>query len=245
MVARQKAPFESAAIYAYVGQQERLVRLVSEIVIFAVIAAFLGLRLYSVLGKRTGHEQSMGNPGDSPLVRQPAVVAQDDTPETAPALAIETSPFDDATSAGLRAISSADSRFNAADFVAGARAAYEVILGAYWKGDRETLQSLVGDDVFEAFDGAISGREASGDVLDNRLVRVERVAIAEASVSGKVARIMVRFDADIAAVTRDKTGKVIAGSLTDAVPTHDAWTFERHMKAAEPGWILVDTDEAE
>ena len=54
----------------------------------------------------------------------------------------------------------------------------------------------------------------------------------------------MRFDADIAAVTRDAEGQVIAGSLTDAVPTHDLWTFARTLKSSDPNWKLADTDEA-
>jgi predicted lipid-binding transport protein (Tim44 family) len=218
---------------------------VGEIVIFAVIAAFLGLRLYSVLGKRTGHEQSMGSTTEAPLVRQQSAPVGEDAAEATPSSVVEYTPFEEAASLGLRTIASADGRFNAADFVGGARAAYEMILTAYWTGDQETLRPLVNDDVFSAFDEAIRARDAAGEVLENRLVRVDRTVIAEAGVYDKVARIKVRFDADIAAVTRDKSGKVIAGSLSDAVPTHDAWTFERPVKASDPDWILVDTDEAE
>jgi predicted lipid-binding transport protein (Tim44 family) len=68
--------------------------------------------------------------------------------------------------------------------------------------------------------------------------------IADASVSGRDARITVRFDADIAAVTRDAEGNVLAGSLTDAVETHDVWTFARTLKSSDPNWKLADTDEA-
>ena len=53
------------------------------------------------------------------------------------------------------------------------------------------------------------------------------------------------WSADIAAVTRDTEGNVIAGSLSDAVETHDVWTFEREIRSSDPNWILVDTDEAD
>ena len=53
----------------------------------------------------------------------------------------------------------------------------------------------------------------------------------------------MRFDADIAAVTRDAEGQVVAGSLTDAVETHDLWTFSRTLKSRDPNWKLADTDE--
>ena len=59
-----------------------------------------------------------------------------------------------------------------------------------------------------------------------------------------MAQLTVRFDADIAAVTRDADGTVIAGSLSDAVPTVDVWTFTRTLRSDDPNWILTDTDES-
>jgi predicted lipid-binding transport protein (Tim44 family) len=75
-------------------------------------------------------------------------------------------------------------------------------------------------------------------------VTIERAVIADAAVSGRDASITVRFDADIAAITRNEAGEVIAGSLTDAVETHDVWTFARTLKSSDPNWKLADTDEA-
>ena len=91
---------------------------------------------------------------------------------------------------------------------------------------------------------AIAERKAAGHVLDNRLIAIERAVIERASLNGQMASVTVRFDADIAAVTRDAEGNAIAGSLTDAVQTHDVWTFSRHVRADDPNWILVETDEA-
>ena len=71
-----------------------------------------------------------------------------------------------------------------------------------------------------------------------------RAMIADASLTGRDARITVNFDADIAAVTRDAHGAVVAGSVTDAVETHDVWTFARTLKSSDPNWKLADTDEA-
>ena len=94
-----------------------------------------------------------------------------------------------------------------------------------------------------AFVEAIEARREAGEVLDNRLVSIERALIADASLTAREARITVRFDADIAAVTRDAEGNVLAGSLTDAVETHDVWTFARTLKSRDPNWKLADTDE--
>nr|WP_326524786.1 Tim44/TimA family putative adaptor protein [Sphingomonas sp.] len=210
------------------------------VILLAMVAAFLALRLYSVLGKRTGHEPLPRAADDRPLAQAAprTIDLTAEVRENAPR-AIETG-----AEAGLRSIVSADSSFDVSQFIEGAKGAYRMVLEAFWKGDRETLAWLTEDRVREEFEGAIAAREEAGEVLENRLVSIERAAITEASLAGKVARITMRFDADIAAVTRDKDGNVVAGSMTDAVETHDVWTFARDLKSDDPNWKLADTDEA-
>jgi len=214
---------------------------VVQIILLAMVALFVGLRLYAVLGRRTGHEQPIAKPVEAqPAVRSPRAmdVVREQTPAPGDAL-IEPRATD-----GVRAIVAADSSFDVGRFLDGARAAYRVVLEAFWRGDDAALAGLAGDEVRDAFAQAIEAREAAGEVLDNRLVSIERAAISAARIDGQMAVVTVRFDADIAAVTRDKDGNVIAGSLTDAVPTHDVWTFSRHVRAADPNWVLIETDEA-
>ena len=109
---------------------------------------------------------------------------------------------------------------------------------------RDELAWLCDADVLGSFEEAIAAREAEGHVLDNRLVRIEKAQIVDASVNGRIAEVSLRFEADIAAVTRDKDGNVVAGSLTDAVGTNDIWTFTRDIRSADPNWKLSETDEA-
>jgi predicted lipid-binding transport protein (Tim44 family) len=129
-------------------------------------------------------------------------------------------------------------------FLEGARSAYRMILEAFWSEDTEALKKLTGSETYEAFAGAIEDRRAAGQKLDNRLVSIENAVIEQAVLSGRTASITVRFEADIAAVTRDADGNVIAGSLSDAVPTQDVWTFAREVRSSDPNWLLVETDEA-
>ena len=211
------------------------------IVLLAMIALFVGLRLYSVLGQRTGHEQRpVKSPEASatPEITQPTPEAK--SPSTEPTgLA-----FEQGAAAGIRAIISADSSFDVARFLEGAQGAYKMILEAFWKGDRESLDFLVADDVRDAFGEVISERETAGHKLDNRLVAIERAAIEDARLAGRTAEIEVRFDAFVVAVTRDAEGELIEGSLSDAIPTHDVWTFRRTLGSDDPNWLLVETDEA-
>ncbi len=199
------------------------------------------MRLYSVLGKRTGHEQPLPRAAEE----RPALAVVPRTVEAVPdARELANRNLEPKAEPGLRAIVAGEPGFDVARFLEGAQAAYRMVLEAFWKGDEDALAELAVDDVRAAFVEAIEARREAGEVLDNRLVSIERALIADASLTGREARITVRFDADIAAVTRDAEGTVLAGSLTDAVETHDVWTFARTLKSSDPNWKLADTDEA-
>ncbi len=217
----------------------------TEIIILACAAIFLGLRLYSVLGRRTGHEQPVAKPvvkPSEPMVQRGSVESLvDRKPESAGTIAAMVDPQ---ALDGIRSIVAADPQFDVAGFLDGARSAYRMVLEAFWRGDEAELRRLVDDEVFEAFREAIAARAESGETLENRLVAIERSSIDSAILTGQMAVISVRFDADIAAVTRDADRVVVAGSMTDAVQTHDLWTFSRLLRSDDPNWILIETDEA-
>jgi predicted lipid-binding transport protein (Tim44 family) len=214
------------------------------IVILALVALFVGLRLYSVLGERTGHEQQpILKPADpdarvEPRVSQPAVTPA--VPADAGDMA-----FVPTAGPGVRAILAADQSFDVARFLEGAKAAYRLILESFWKGDVDTLRPHVDDHVYETFAAAIEQRKTDGLALDNRLVAIDQAVISEASAERGAAILTVRFEADIAAVTRNAEGQVVAGSLSDAVQTRDLWTFRRDIASRNPNWVLIETDEEE
>ena len=215
----------------------------TEIVLLAMVALFVGLRLYSVLGRRTGHEQQ-------PILRPAETAAAPEATAPAADVAVERPDtggfvYEEPATPGIRAIVGADPSFDVGRFLEGAQAAYRMILEGFWRGDREALRHLVAGPVLTSFEEAIAAREAAGEQLDNRLVQVERAVIQDARLAGRSAEIDVRFDADIAAVTRDREGRVVAGTLSDAIPTHDVWTFRRDLASRDPNWLLVETDEAD
>lgn len=218
------------------------------IVLLAMVAAFLGLRLYSVLGKRTGHEQEPV----LPRAEDRTTAAQPRIPDIGDAAAANTDAgavargmvYDPSAEAGIKALLAADRSFDAARFIGGAEAAYRMILEAFWSGDRATLRDLCDDDTFSAFDGAIAAREERGETLDNRLIRIDAARIVAADVTRGIAHVTVAYTADIVAVTRGKDGTVVAGSLSDAVETHDRWTFVRDTASRDPNWKLDETESA-
>ena len=218
--------------------------MIIEIVILALIAAFLGLRLYSVLGRRAEHEEEpvptrfeRGEGVNAPRPAAPMPATE------MPRAARDLAGFAPAIEQGLRDISAADRRFDLLSFLEGAKAAYAMVLEAFWRGDRDDLRQLCDDDVYESFAAAIDAREAAGETLDHRLIRIEDTVVHSARLDGRIARIAVRFTADIAAVTRDKDGNVVAGSLDDAIESRDIWTFARDVTSAAPDWVLDETDE--
>jgi predicted lipid-binding transport protein (Tim44 family) len=212
------------------------------IVILALVALFIGLRLYSVLGERTGHEQQpILKPADQDPRVEPRVAQP---PATAPAADNGADlAYVPLAGPGVRAILAADPTFDVARFLEGAKSAYRLILEAFWKGDVETLKPHVDPHVFETFAGAVEQRKKEGLTLDNRLVTIEQAVISEANVERSVALVTVRFEADIAAVTRNAEGQVVAGSMSDAVQTRDLWTFRRDLATRDPNWLLIETDE--
>ena len=216
------------------------------IVILALVALFIGLRLYSVLGERTGHEQPILKPADPEQAEARVEPRAATRPSASPAA---TDPDDMAylPTAGpaIRALLASDPSFDVARFLEGSKAAYRLILEAFWKGDLEAMRAYVDNHVFETFSSAVEQRSKDGLVLDNRLVAIEQALVAGAELDGSVALVTVRFEADIAAVTRNAAGEVVAGSLSDAIQTRDRWTFRRDIASRDPNWLLVETDEEE
>jgi predicted lipid-binding transport protein (Tim44 family) len=214
------------------------------IVILALVALFVGLRLYSVLGERTGHEQQpILKPAD-PDARVGPRVSQ---PAPAPSAPVDAGDmaFVPTAGPGVRAVLAADPSFDVAKFIEGAKAAYRLVLESFWKGDLEAVRAHLDDHVYETFADAVEQRKKDGLTLANRLVTIEQAVIFEASAEGGIATLTVRFEADIAAVTRNSAGDVVAGSLSDAVQTRDLWTFRRDTKSPDPNWVLIETDEEE
>ena len=215
------------------------------IVLLAMIAAFLGMRLYSVLGKRTGHEQESVLPRERAATAPVRLDEGDSASAAAPAPA-DTSGlvYEPAAEAGLRQLLATDRNFDAGRFMEGAEAAYRMILEAYWKGDRDTLRDLCDDDSYDAFVEAIAAREARGETLDNRLIGIDSAKITAVEMSRGEARVTVRYHADISAVTRDAEGKLIAGSMSDAAQADDLWTFRRQIGSNDPNWVLDEAESA-
>ena len=213
------------------------------IVILALVALFIGLRLYAVLGERTGHEQPILKPADpearldQPVHAAPREAAKANDPGDLAYLPM--------AGPGVRALLAADPSFDVARFLEGAAGAYRMILEAFWKGDLEAIKPHVAPHVYDSFEAAVEQRAKDGHKLDNRLVALEPAVITDAAVENGAAIVTARLEADIAAITRNAEGDVVAGSMSDAVQTRDRWTFRRDINSRDPNWLLIETDEEE
>ena len=213
-----------------------------EIIILAMIAAFLGLRLYSVLGRRAEHEEE-AVPRRVDSADAPARVAPEQRAVPMPRKPADAEGAAPTAEAGVRAIAAAEPQFDLLQFLDAAKGAYGMVLEAFWKGDKDALRDLCTDEVYQGFSDAIDARVEAGETVDNRLIRIEDATVRDAELEGRAANVSVLFIADIAAVTRDRDGVVVAGSLNDAVESRDLWTFTRQVGNPDPAWLLSETDQ--
>jgi predicted lipid-binding transport protein (Tim44 family) len=207
-----------------------------DIVLFAMVAAFLVLRLRSVLGRRTGNEQRRDTFG-----RPPA----GSTGENVVTLPDRGKPVeggsDDSVAAGVAAIRGADQSFDPRGFGEGARAAFEMIVNAFAQGDTATLRPLLSDEVYDRFAEAIRVRAEAKETLETNLLSVKSADLVEARLEGRTAVVTVRFVSDQVNVTRAADGSVVDGEPDRVVEKTDFWTFARNTRASDPNWQLVAT----
>jgi predicted lipid-binding transport protein (Tim44 family) len=215
-----------------------------DLILFGMIAAFLVLRLRSILGRRTGFERQApppyqpqaGQNGAGPVIEGQA---------EAPAVAVTRTLPDPAGPTGqtLARMRLVDHAFDPSVFLDGAEKAFRLIVAAFAAGDRPTLRGLLSDDAYRAFEQAIAGREAAGQTQVSTIHAIHDATIESAELRGTVASITVRFVSDQTSLTKDKDGHPVTG--TDAVTEiTDLWTFERDLATRDPAWRLVSARSA-
>jgi predicted lipid-binding transport protein (Tim44 family) len=238
--------------------------------LFLILAVVIFLKLRSVLGRRTGHEQARYErykaqqevarrngklPEQDKVVTLPRRERQNESVETVPA--VEASARADVEervkqyaagnsgiAAGLIEIVRADASFDLDHFLKGAKAAYEIIVTAFAEGNRKTLKDLLSREVFDVFSGAITDREARGEQIDQSFVGIKTADIVEVELKNGIASLTVKFVSELISATRDKMGEVIAGDPKRIKEVTDIWTFSREASSSNPNWRLVATQAA-
>ena len=227
-------------------------------IIFLALAVFIFFRLRSVLGQRTGRERppydpysardAVRSPANDKIVtlpQRPAEPAISRLAEPAPPPADrwkDVAESGSSVAAGLDAIASADSGFDAKHFITGARAAYEMIVTAFAEGDRRQLRSLLSREVYDGFDAAIGERESRGETAETRFVSIDGSTITAADLRARTAQLTVRFVSKLISVTRGRTGNVIDGNAEKVTDVTDVWTFAREVSSRDPNWKVVATE---
>src|ERR1700761_3676369 len=196
-----------------------------DLVLFGMIAAFLVLRLRSILGRRTGFERQVPpyQPQQPPRAAGPVIEGRAEPATPAPPQTIP----DASTPTGqvLARMREIDRGFDASRFLNGVDQAFRMIVTAFASGDRTTLRSLLADDTYQAFEQAISRREAAGETQVSEIRSIDRLAIEQAELKGQTGLLTVRIVSDQISFTKDASGKPLTG--TDAVTEiTDLWTFE-------------------
>ena len=153
----------------------------------------------------------------------------------------DASTADDPISAGLAEIRGADSSFQPAEFLDGARGAFEYILQAFATEDLVTLKNLLNDEVFDNFNAAIQARQKAGETLESTIVGIKSTDYLEAQLEGRTAFITVKFVSEQVNVTRDGEGNVTEGDSSKVSEVTDIWTFAHNTRSRNPNWTLVGT----
>ncbi len=225
-----------------------------DIIFFAMVAAFVVLRLRKVLGRRTGTEKSErwtarapepraeegAAPGQLPdnVTRLPGRADTEPAPQGAPKGAdVAATPLE----SGLTQIKLADSGFDPRGFADGARGAFEMIVAAFARGDAAALRPLLADDVHAQFATAIRAREAAKQTHETTLVGIRSADIVEARMTKRTAIVTVKFVSEQVNVTRNADASVAEGDPTHVATITDLWTFSRDTSSRDPNWTLVAT----
>ena len=217
-----------------------------DIILLGLLAGFIAFRLYSVLGRRTGHERARDE-----QLRMPD--GAETNPKPAPSkdnvVALPERPAQAGTgSSGLTPLARAlldiklvDRNFDTERFASGARQAYEMIVTAFARGERDVLRPLLSEDVFETFERAIKSREARNIRVDFTFLKLKGSRISGAEMKGRTAEVTVTFESEVMMAGYDPSGALVEGDAKTPHSVTDIWTFARDTSSRDPNWALVAT----
>lgn len=226
-----------------------------------VAAIVVLLKLRSILGQKTGHQEDLTDifnkdkqkrqaredgPSADNVVKLPTRSQGDgaDVDEKDPRLKQIDKIAKPRTkiNKGLKEILAADAAFNPKEFMAGADMAYEMIVNAFAQGDTKSLSNLLSQEVFEGFKSVIDDRESRGETVKSTFIGIDESQVQVAEVKSYEAHITIKFISQIVSATLDKEGVVIEGDDKDIARVKDVWTFARDTRTNDPNWKLVATE---
>ena len=186
-----------------------------DIILLAMIAGFIFLRLRGILGKKSGFEDKMS-----------ASFAHDFPSETAKKPLNEKT-FDENAKK---------------DFLTGAKIAYETIITSFSSGNLKGVKQLLDKKVYEQFDEAINSRNASGQVSETTFIGISSAEIKNHENKKGFLEVTVSFVSEIISCVKDKDNKILSGDPKKIKKVFDTWTFSKEINSTNPNWLLVSTE---
>ena len=185
-----------------------------DIILLAMIAGFIFLRLRGILGKRTGIEEDISTsfPHDIKPKKEFKIISAENFDEDAKK-----------------------------EFLKGAKIAYETIINSFASGDLKKIKSLLDVKIFNQFNNAIKERKTQGHTSDTTFVGISSAEIKEHQEKNNIIEVTVDFVSEIISCVRDKNKKIISGNPDQIKKVHDTWKFSRDTRSPNPNWHLVET----
>ncbi|WP_273720298.1 MULTISPECIES: Tim44/TimA family putative adaptor protein [unclassified Bartonella] len=222
------------------------------LVVALVIMVIVFVQLRNVLGKRIGFEKPPFDPYSHRSKKQIEAETTDnivsfphqENSQKNDFSEIDTiSPEGTILNEGLRALRKIDSHFSPQFFIKGARVAYEMIVTAFARGDRDQLKRLLSQNVFESFCAAIEKRENNNERVQFTFVGINKIEFVSAAIQDKDEFITVRIISEMISVTYNGQGERIDGDPDAIVEIRDVWTFVRNSLSSDPNWKLFATED--
>ena len=210
-----------------------------DILIFAMVAGFLFLRLHRVLGKRTGNERPSGRLTEEEMPGVDVVPLHPN--QTEPDEASNTESTEDPIP-GMEDLKTADPLFRADEFVTGVEIAFEMIVEAFGRGDTEVLKGLLDKQTLQGFEAEIERRSKANEEVDVSLISIDSCQVVEVQMKSSIARVTVNIvSKQIHMVRNGQTGEIVEGDNEKVGTVNDLWTFARDVQSQDPNWRLVET----
>ena len=186
-----------------------------DIILLAMIAGFIFLRLRGILGRRTGHQENL-EAGFSENFKPKNVVDKKENNQI----------FDE------------DAK---KEFIKGAKIAYESIITSFAKGDLKNISYLLDKKILDDFTDAVQERKKNNNVSETTFIGVNSAEIKEHKDHGSIIEVVVDFESEIISCVKDKDGQIISGDMKKIKKVHDTWKFTKDKNSSNPNWLLVDT----
>ena len=186
-----------------------------DIILLAMIAGFIFLRLRGILGKKTGHEENLDSSFSHDLPTKKIVKNK-----------LNLSNFDQ------------EAKEN---FLKGAKIAYETIIIAFASGNLKNIRSLLGKKVFDQFSEAVKVRENEGHISETTFIGVNSASIKEHKKINNILEVTVDFVSEIISCVKDKNNKILSGDTNKVKKVFDTWIFSKDSRSSNPNWLLIDT----